>query len=87
MGAKHFRFSPVVGHLEHAGLLLSCANFGLMHCNMDWSFDHPVGSHLQSQWDCKPKRLGGFEVYTSSNLVGCMTGMSAGFSPLRIRPV
>lgn len=24
---------------------------------------------------------------TSSNLVGCMTGISAGFSPLRMRPV
>src|SRR5262249_32327252 len=27
------------------------------------SLDHLVGSHLESQWNCKPKRFGGFEVY------------------------
>jgi hypothetical protein len=26
-------------------------------------FDHLVGSYLQSQWNCKPKCFGSFEVY------------------------
>ena len=30
------------------------------------------------------ERLGGLEVDISSNLVGCSTGRSAGFAPLRI---
>ena len=35
----------------------------------------------------RPSALAVFMLITSSNLVGCMTGRSAGFSPLRIRPV
>src|SRR5207237_6295375 len=31
-------------------------------------FDHLVGSYLQSQWDCKPKCFGGFEVYNEFKL-------------------
>src|SRR5713226_5119501 len=34
-----------------------------------------------------PRALAVFRLMTSSNLVGCITGKSAGFSPLRIRPV
>ena len=32
-----------------------------------------------------PSALAVFRLITSSNLVGCVTGRSAGFSPLRIR--
>src|SRR5215471_16594618 len=43
-----------------------------------------------SCWRCKgtsrPSALAVLRLVTSSNLVGCMTGRSAGFSPLRIRP-
>ena len=35
----------------------------------------------------RPSALVAFRLITSSNLVDCMTGRSAGFSPLRIRPV
>src|SRR5262249_37870405 len=34
-----------------------------------------------------PSALAVLRFIMSSNLVGCMTGKSAGFSPLRIRPV
>src|SRR5262245_46709701 len=34
----------------------------------------------------RPSPLAVLRLITSSNLVGCMTGRSAGFSPLRIRP-
>src|SRR5262245_40561857 len=35
----------------------------------------------------RPNALAVLRLITSSNLVDCMTGRSAGFSPLRIRPV
>src|ERR1700730_13261834 len=35
----------------------------------------------------RPSALTVFKLMTNSNLVGCMTGKSSGFSPLRIRPV
>ena len=35
----------------------------------------------------RPSALAVFRLMTNSNLVGCMTGRSAGLSPLRIRPV
>ena len=34
----------------------------------------------------RPSALAVFRLMTSSNLVGCITGRSIGFSPLRIRP-
>jgi hypothetical protein len=34
-----------------------------------------------------PSSLTVFKLITSSKLVGCVTGRSAGFSPLRMRPV
>jgi hypothetical protein len=35
MGAKHFRSSPIIGHPEHAGLLLSCAMCGRLRVGKD----------------------------------------------------
>src|SRR6266545_759163 len=35
----------------------------------------------------RPSALAVLRLMTSSNLVGCSTGRSAGFAPLRIRPV
>ena len=35
----------------------------------------------------RPSALAVFILMTNSNLVGCITGRSAGFSPLRMRPV
>ena len=35
----------------------------------------------------KPSAFAVLRLMTNSNLVGCITGRSAGFSPLRIRPL
>jgi hypothetical protein len=35
----------------------------------------------------RPRNLAALRLITSSNFVACVTGMSAGFSPLRTRPV
>ena len=48
-------------------------------------FDHLVGDGKHARRDGETERTGGMLI-TSSNLVGCITGRSAGFSPLRIRP-
>jgi hypothetical protein len=50
------------------------------------SFDHLVGAGEQRRWNIDPERLGSPEVDDKLELVGCTTGRSAGFSPLRIRP-
>src|SRR3981189_970989 len=41
----------------------------------------------RGSWTVRPSALAVLRFITSSNLVGCKTGKSAGFSPLRIRPV
>ena len=53
---------------------------GLMR-RSNLSFDHLVGESEQRTLHCKVARLS-----ANSNLVGCMTGSSAGLSPLRILP-
>ena len=42
-------------------------------------------SSLSGIW--RPSAFAVLRLITSSNLVGCTTGRSAGFSPLRMRPV
>ena len=50
-------------------------------------FDHLVGAGQQGRRHSRPSALAVFRLITSSNLVGCMTGRSAGFSPLRMASV
>src|SRR5262249_53702127 len=51
--------------------------------------DHSITSSARAS-SCggtsRPSALAVFRLITSSNLVGCCTGRSAGFAPLRIRP-
>jgi hypothetical protein len=49
-----------------------------------FSLNNRVSSQQQRLGDRQAKRLGGLEVITSSNLVGCSTGRSLGFAPLKI---
>jgi hypothetical protein len=49
-------------------------------------FDHLVGSGGYAKRDVEAECFCGLQI-TNSNLLDCMTGRSAGFSPLRIRPV
>ena len=51
---------------------------------------HSITSSARASSDAgtsSPSDLAVLRLMTSSNLVGCKTGRSAGFSPLRIRPV
>ena len=49
-------------------------------------FDHLVGEREQRWRHVEAERPRGFGVDTSSNFDACMTGRSAGFAPLRMRP-
>jgi hypothetical protein len=45
--------------------------------------DHLVGAAEQHRRDCEAKRLGSLRLSTSSTLMDCWTGRSAGLSPLK----
>ena len=47
-------------------------------------FDHLVGAGEQCRGLVRPSLLAVLRLMTSSTFVGCCTGKSAGFSPLRI---
>jgi hypothetical protein len=49
-------------------------------------FDHLVGEHCIVLGTARPSAAAVFKLTTSSNLVGCRTGRSAGLAPLRMRP-
>jgi hypothetical protein len=51
------------------------------------SIDHLVGEGEELWWNFEAESLGGIELIASSNLVGCMTGMSAGLASFRMLPV
>ena len=48
---------------------------------------HLVGEREELWWNFETERLGGIELIASSNLVGCMIGMSAGLVPFKMLPV
>jgi hypothetical protein len=50
------------------------------------SLNHLVGASENRLRHCEAERLVAFRLMTSSNLVGCYTGRSAGWEPWRIFP-
>ena len=69
------------------------ATCGLVHCSKRRSrvaIIHSITSSAMASTPggiVRPSALAVLRLTTSSNLVGCTTGKSAGFSPLRTRPV
>jgi hypothetical protein len=60
---------------------------GLMHCSKEHR--HSIVSSARSRSEVgivMPSALAVLRLITNSNLVGCITGRSAGLSPLRILP-
>jgi len=61
--------------------------YGLMHRSRESSYSI-TSSAIESKSGemVRPSNLAVFWLMTSSNLVGCVIGMSAGLLPLRMRP-
>jgi hypothetical protein len=59
---------------------------GLSHCRPLHSITSSASANSLSGM-ASPSALAVLRLITRSNLAGCITGRSAGFSPLRIRPV
>ena len=70
-----------------------CASFRLMQCSkvrgLIWC-DHSITSLAWMISDCgtvAPSAFAALRLITNSNLLACTTGRSAGFAPLRMRPI
>jgi hypothetical protein len=65
-----------------------CATSGLVCCSKGHRYSITSSARC---WSCndtsRPSAFAVLRLTTNSNLLGCMTGRLAGFSPLRIRPV
>jgi hypothetical protein len=62
-----------------------CAHKPTYAVQQMWSlFDHLVGAGEERRRNFNVERAAVFRLTTSSNLVGCSTGRSAGLAPLRI---
>ena len=81
----HVRSTPESGHVQCTGSCPLCANSGLMHCSRMYLY-----SITSSAWASnvdeivRPSAFAVFLLIATSNFVGCSTGRSAGFAPLRI---
>src|ERR1700732_3223462 len=82
-------------HLTHSRFpRLDMQRLDLLRHSVPPSHDAAFGQHhsitssaliMTSSGIVKPEALAVLRLTTSSNLVGCSTGISAGFSPLRMR--
>ena len=64
-----------------------CANRVLTHRSKQHGYSITSSARASSEGGTsRPSALAVLRLMDSSNLVGCMTGRSAGFSPLRMRP-
>ena len=80
------RFTPESGHVQCTSSCLLWANSGLMRCNKEDRYSiNSLARASTAGGIVRPSALAVLRLITNSNLVGACTGMSAGFSPLRIR--
>jgi hypothetical protein len=81
----HLHFRVCLGdHSGHRRTHVCCRRCAYIS-EMTVSFDHLVCAGEQRRRDREPERLCGLRV-DKSNLLGCFTVKSPGFSPLRMRP-
>jgi hypothetical protein len=92
--SRHVRFAPIASEPSHRSDSTRCAISGPMHRNKPRTRLHgpyySITSSARARMPggtVRPNALAVSRLITSSNLIDCMTGRSAGFSPLRIRPV
>ena len=86
-------FGDACERADAAHLLLRIR--GVRHCERTKPRDEVAPSHSITSsarassvgGTVRPSALAVLRLMTNSNLVGCITGRSAGFSPLRTRPV
>jgi hypothetical protein len=77
----------ITSSLQHTAGPYRCANSGLMHRNKN---PHSITSSAVASREggtVRPSILAVWALMTSSSLLTCTTGKSAGLTPLRMRPV
>src|SRR5215467_12409443 len=85
---KHMAYSPDLARLlsSSRGGQRPCRN---VHCADELPPSHSMTSSARARIEggtVRPSASAVFRLTTSSNRVGCWTGRSAGFAPLRIFP-
>jgi hypothetical protein len=86
--ASHFRSTPNDGRRQTASACPKSAGNGLVR-RSKWH-RHSITSSARPRsvtGISRPRALAVLRLITNSNFVGCSTGMSAGFAPLRILPM
>ena len=85
--ATHVRFPPIATELLHRGRPPLWANSCREQVRQSKAYSI-TSSAVNSSFGAisMPSALADLRLMTSSNLAGCTTGKSPGFSPLRMRP-
>jgi hypothetical protein len=82
----HFRCTPISRRFLSPSACLKCATCGLLRRTRAYSITSSASICIETGTSI-PSALAVFKLMTSSNFVGCSTGRSAGFLPIRIWPV
>ena len=82
---RHVRFTPESRHVRRNSQCPLCANSGLMHRSKMSRYSITSSARVRIVGGTViPIALAVLRLIRSSNFVGCSTGRSAGFAPLRI---
>src|SRR6266404_300740 len=85
LGVDVFRFTPESGLMSDIAPCPFRATSGLMHRSKRQLYSITSSARCSSDVGTSmPSAFAVFKLITSSNLVGCSTGRSAGFAPLKI---